>query len=139
MSMIKVESVGQNTLDRVNKILGSIGNGGAAVRAVYQAAKRAGQRGRTEASRFAGAEYTIGSGGFLAGNPDQAHIRGRGNRVTQHLGYIYARSLRQQYSIAGGYLNGCSLCLGYHFLVQHVRRKLCQIFHRLQGKTVTLS
>lgn len=66
MSTIKIEDVGQNTLDRVNKILGAVGNGGAAVRAVYQAAKRAGQRGRTEASRFAGAEYTIGSGGFLA-------------------------------------------------------------------------
>jgi len=78
MSMIKVESVGQNTLDRVNKILGSIGNGGAAIRAVYQAAKRAGERGRTEASRFAGAEYTIGSGGFLSHCKIKTNVGGGG-------------------------------------------------------------
>ena len=66
MSVIKIEDVGQNTLDRVNKILAGIGNGSGAIRAVYQAAKRAGERGKTEAGRFAAAEYTIGKGGFMS-------------------------------------------------------------------------
>jgi len=76
MSMIKVESVGQNTLDRVNKILAGIQNGGGAIKAVYQAAKRAGERAKTEAGRFAGAEYTIGKGGFMSHCKIQTHASG---------------------------------------------------------------
>jgi len=66
MSMVHVESVGQNTLDHVNKVLGSFGNGSLATRAVAAAAKRAAQKGKTEAGRFAAAEYTIGKSGFMS-------------------------------------------------------------------------
>ena len=58
--MVHIESVGQNTLDHVNKVLGSFGNGSLATRAVAAAAKRAADKGKTEAGRFAAAEYTIG-------------------------------------------------------------------------------
>ena len=66
MSIVRIEDVGKNQLDHVNKVLAGIGNGSAAVRAVYQAAQRAAQRGKTEAGRFAAAEYTIGKGGFMS-------------------------------------------------------------------------
>ena len=76
MSMIKVEDVGQNTLDRVNKILAGIGNGSGAIRAVYQAAMRAGQKAKTQAGRFAAAEYTVGYGGFMSHCKIKANVSG---------------------------------------------------------------
>ena len=73
---IHINDVGVNTLDRVNKILAGIGNGSGAVRAVYHAAKRAADRAKTEAGRFAAAEYTIGKGGFMAHCRIKASVSG---------------------------------------------------------------
>ena len=63
---IKVEDVGKNKLDYVNKVLAGIGNGSGAIKAVYAAAKRAAQRAKTEAGRFAAEEYTINKGTFMS-------------------------------------------------------------------------
>ncbi len=63
---IWIDDVGSNSLDHVNKVLASIGNGSGAIKAVYAAAKRAAQRGKTEAGRFAAEEYTINKGTFMS-------------------------------------------------------------------------
>lgn len=55
-----------NAIDRANKILAGIGNGGGAIKAVYAALKRAGEMAKTQAGRFAAAEYTINKGSFMA-------------------------------------------------------------------------
>lgn len=82
MSMVHVESVGQNTLDHVNKVLGSFGNGSLATRAVAAAAKRAADKGKTEAGRFAAAEYTIGKGGFMSHCKIKSSVSGGGGGAT---------------------------------------------------------
>ena len=76
MSMIRVESVGGNYLDRANKVLAGIQNGGGAIKAVYQAAKRAAQKGKTEAGRFAAATYSISKGAFMAKCKIQTNVSG---------------------------------------------------------------
>ena len=62
--MIRVEDIGADRLERVNKILSRVPGG--AIRASYAAMKRAGQTAKTKAGQFAAAEYTISKGTFMA-------------------------------------------------------------------------
>lgn len=62
--MIRVEDIGADRLERVNKILSRVPGG--AIKASYAAMKRAGQTAKTKAGQFAAAEYTISKGTFMA-------------------------------------------------------------------------
>lgn len=62
--MIRVEDVGADRLERVNKILSRVPGG--AIRASAAAMKRAGSTAKTKAGQFAAAEYTISKGTFMA-------------------------------------------------------------------------
>ena len=64
MNYITINSVGANSLERVNKILSTIPSG--AIRAASAALKRAGETAKTKAGQFAAAEYTINKGTFMA-------------------------------------------------------------------------
>lgn len=66
MSYIQIDDVGQNTLDRVKKILFSVGQEKKATHAIFNASQRAASKAKTEAGRFAAAEYTIGKSGFMS-------------------------------------------------------------------------
>ncbi len=63
MSYIKIEDVGGQSLDRINKLLAGIPGG--ATKAASSALKRAGEAAKTQAGRFAAAEYTINKGDFM--------------------------------------------------------------------------
>ena len=63
MSYIRIEDVGGQSLDRINKLLAGIPGG--AIKAAYSALKRAGDTAKTQAGRFAAAEYTINKGDFM--------------------------------------------------------------------------
>ena len=63
MSYIKIEDVGGQSLDRINKLLAGIPGG--AIKAASSALKRAGEAAKTQAGRFAAAEYTINKGDFM--------------------------------------------------------------------------
>jgi len=63
MSYVKVEILGgQEQLDRYSKLLAGIPDG--LERAQFNAMKRAGERAKTHAGRFAAARYEISKGGF---------------------------------------------------------------------------
>ena len=80
---IKVEDVGKSKLDYVNKVLAGIGNGSGAIKAVYNnAAKRAAQRGKTEAGRFAAEEYTINKGTFMSRCKIKTSVKGNSGGAT---------------------------------------------------------
>ena len=63
MSHIKIENVGGQSVDRINKLLAGIPGG--AIKAASSALKRAGDAAKTQAGRFAAAEYTINKGDFM--------------------------------------------------------------------------
>ena len=63
MSYIKIEDVGGQSLDRINKLLAGIPGG--STKAASSALKRAGEAAKTQAGRFAAAEYTINKGDFM--------------------------------------------------------------------------
>ena len=63
MSYIKIEDVGGQSLDRINKLLTGIPGG--AIKAASSALKRAGDAAKTQAGRFAAAEYAINKGDFM--------------------------------------------------------------------------
>lgn len=63
MSYIKIEDVGSQSLDRINKLLAGIPGG--AIKAASSALKRAGEAAKTQAGRFAAAEYAINKGDFM--------------------------------------------------------------------------
>lgn len=63
MSFVRVDEVGGNTLDRVNKILAGVPGG--VWKATHSALKRAGDTAKTKAGQFAAAEYTINKGDFM--------------------------------------------------------------------------
>lgn len=91
MSIIRIDEVGGNTLDRVNKILAGIPGG--AQRATFSALKRAGETAKTKAGQFAAAEYTISKGSFM-GNVNQK------TKVTSGSGSVVSLSI----SFAGSVL-----------------------------------
>lgn len=63
MSYISIENVGGQSLDRLNKLLAGIPGG--AIKAASSALKRAGDTAKTQAGRFAAAEYTINKSDFM--------------------------------------------------------------------------
>lgn len=63
-------------IERANKLLAGIGNGSGAIKAVYFALKRAGERAKTQAGRFAAQEYTINKGSFMSHTKIQTQVSG---------------------------------------------------------------
>ena len=81
MNYISIDSVGADTLDRVNKILAGIPGG--AIKAAQQALKRAGDTAKTRAGQFAAAEYTINKGTFMANVSMKTEAGGAGGSAAQ--------------------------------------------------------
>ena len=63
MSNVRITISGQETIDRVNKILA--GFPGGASKAITAAAKRAGEHGKSMAGTYAAQKYTISKGVFM--------------------------------------------------------------------------
>lgn len=104
MSFIRVEEVGGNSLDRVNKILA--GFPGGVYKATSAALKRAGDTAKTKAGQFAAAEYTISKGTFMRNVTSKSHITGSGGSVvSMTLSYagrvLPLLSFNTQYSAGG--------------------------------------
>lgn len=74
MSVIGIEEIGGNTLERMNKLLAGIPGG--VWKATYSALKRAGESGKTKAGQFAAAEYTINKGTFMANTNIKSRVSG---------------------------------------------------------------
>lgn len=72
MSIVRVDSVGEKSLERVNKILSGVPGG--VFKATSAALKRAGNTAKTRAGQFAAAEYTINKGDFMHNVSDKTHI-----------------------------------------------------------------
>lgn len=86
MSYVRIDQVGSNSLDRVNKILAGIPRG--AIKANYAALKRAGETAKTKAGQFAAAEYTISKGTFMGNVKQKSHISGgAGGVVSMNISY----------------------------------------------------
>jgi len=81
MSVVKVESVGNANLVRVNKLLAGIPSG--AWKATFSALKRAGDTAKTRAGQFAAAEYTISKGTFMQNVSMKSRISGDAGGVAQ--------------------------------------------------------
>ncbi|MCM1439161.1 MAG: hypothetical protein NC131_08160 [Roseburia sp.] len=81
MSVITIQPVGNETLDRVNKILA--GFPGGAYKAAYNALRRAGDTGKTKAGQFAAAEYTISKGAFMRSVTEKTTISGGAGGVAE--------------------------------------------------------
>jgi len=62
---INVYIDGDNSLDRANRLLAGISNGGGAIKAVYAALTRAGATAKTQAGQLAAQKYTIKKGSFM--------------------------------------------------------------------------
>ena len=71
---IQVDQVGNNSLDRVNKILAGVPGG--VWKATSAALKRAGDTAKTKAGQFAAAEYTINKGDFMRNVTEKTYISG---------------------------------------------------------------
>lgn len=74
MSYIRIDEIGSNGLDRVNKLLAGIPGG--VWKAIPAALKRAGDAAKTKAGRFAAAEYTIKKGDFMRNSTAKSHVMG---------------------------------------------------------------
>ena len=74
MSIVRIDEVGQNSLDRINKILAGVPGG--VWKATYAAMKRSGETAKTKAGQFAAAEYTISKGSFMQNVSQKTHISG---------------------------------------------------------------
>lgn len=73
---IKVEKIGNESIDRINKILTGVPNG--AIKAAYAALKRAGDTAKTKAGQFASAEYTISKADFMRNVTEKVKTEGGG-------------------------------------------------------------
>jgi hypothetical protein len=86
MSVIRVNEVGGNTLDRVNKILAGVPGG--VWKATSAALKRAGDTAKTRAGQFAAGEYTVSKGDFMRNVTTKSHIKGgAGGVVSMDISY----------------------------------------------------
>ena len=86
MSYIRIDQVGGNTLERVNKILAGVPGG--VYKATYAALKRAGDTAKTKAGQFAAAEYTINKGDFMRSVTVKERISGNaGSVVNMNISY----------------------------------------------------
>lgn len=74
---IRVENIGNENIDRINKIMAGIPGG--AFKVTYSALKRAGQTAKTKAGQFAAAEYTISKGDFTRNVTEKVHTEGGGS------------------------------------------------------------
>lgn len=64
MSVIQIDEIGSNKLDRVSKLLAGVPGG--SIKAASSALKRAGETAKTKAGQFSAAEYAINKGDFMA-------------------------------------------------------------------------
>lgn len=86
MSFIRVDEIGGNSLDRVNKVLAGISGG--VWKATSAALKRAGDTAKTKAGQFAAAEYVINKGDFMRNTNMKSHITGgAGGVVTMSVSF----------------------------------------------------
>ncbi len=86
MSFIRVDQVGNNSLERVNKLLAGIPGG--VYKATYASIKRAGDTAKTRAGQFAAAEYTINKGDFMRNVNTKSHISSQsGDVVSMNISY----------------------------------------------------
>lgn len=86
MSFIRVNEIGGNSLERVNKILANVPGG--VFKASSAALKRAGDTAKTRAGQFAAAEYTINKGDFMRNVSEKTHITGgAGGVVSMSIGF----------------------------------------------------
>lgn len=60
---VTINETGKSSMDRINKILSGIPGG--AYKVVYSALKRAGERAKTQAGKYASAEYAISKSEFM--------------------------------------------------------------------------
>ena len=71
---IRVDNIGSENIDRINKILAGIPSG--AFKVTYAALKRAGDTAKTKAGQFAAAEYTINKGTFMHNVTEKVRTEG---------------------------------------------------------------
>jgi hypothetical protein len=71
---IRVDNVGSENIDRINKLLAGIPGG--AFKVTYAALKRAGDTAKTKAGQFAAAEYTINKGTFMRNVTEKVRTEG---------------------------------------------------------------
>lgn len=74
MSYVRINEVGGDSLERLNKILATVPGG--VFKASSAALKRAGETAKTRAGQFAAAEYTINKGDFMHKVSSKSHISG---------------------------------------------------------------
>jgi len=77
---IEVREVGHMDLERINKILAGVPDG--VFKASHAALKRAGERAKTEAGRFAAQEYVISKGDFMKNVTTTTDVRGGSGGLT---------------------------------------------------------
>lgn len=86
MSVVRINEVGSNTLDRVNKILAGVPGG--IWKATFAALRRAGDTAKTKAGQFAAEEYTINKGAFMGNVSQKVQISGgAGGIVSMNISY----------------------------------------------------
>lgn len=71
---VYIAQPGDQSLDRINKILSGVPGG--AFKATYSAMKRAGSTAKTKAGQFAAAEYTISKGSFMQNVHSKVNVSG---------------------------------------------------------------
>ena len=82
IGQIKIEEVGTNRLDRLNKILAGIGNGGGAIKAAHAALKRSAETADTKAGRLVAERYTLTQGGFKSHVTHKVKVSGGSGGVS---------------------------------------------------------
>ena len=80
--IVYIEDTGQLKLDRVNKLLGGIGDGKLLRNALYNALNRAGTRAVKESGSFASKRYAISAAGFKSYVKTKYHIHYGGGKLT---------------------------------------------------------
>jgi hypothetical protein len=90
MSYITVEEVGSQRLDRLNKVLAGIPGG--AVKAGYNALKRAGQKANTKSGQFVAARYTLSKSQFMSHVTQKTKVSGGSGGIAS-LSLSYAGSV----------------------------------------------
>lgn len=85
MSVIRFDSIGQNSVDRVSKLLAGVQGG--AYKATSNALRRAGESAKTQAGRFAATEYTITKGDFMHNVTIKTQVSGSGGVASMSIGF----------------------------------------------------
>ncbi len=90
MSFVRIDEVGGNGLDRVNKLLAGVPGG--VWKATSAALRRAGDTAKTKAGQFAAAEYAINKGDFMRNVTTKSHIKSEAGGVVS-MSFSYAGNL----------------------------------------------